>query len=119
MERRRRPGGQYGIKGPYLIKPRAMKIIFISELPVTLGAIAAVIIFLVWHSRIKYLRLTTLLTKQINGIPDQNINDKVTAKIKDDALTARLEGQLRGLLAKNVLLGKEAWETQAGKINPK
>ena len=61
-----------------------------KSLLVTLGAIACAIILLVWRSRVRYLRLTTLLTKQINAIPDQGVYDKVTTNIKDDALTAGL-----------------------------
>jgi hypothetical protein len=87
-----------------------------KSLLVTLGAIACAIILLVWRSRVRYLRLTTLLTKQINAIPDQGVYDRVTTNIKDDALTAGLEGQLRDLLQKNGLLGNEAWKTQAVKL---
>jgi hypothetical protein len=79
----------------------------------TVGAIAAGIIILVWRSRVRYLRLTTLLTKQINAIPDQNIYDRVTTNIKDDAMTAGLEGDLRDLLQKNGLLGNDTWKTKA------
>jgi hypothetical protein len=87
-----------------------------KSLLITVGAIACAIILLVWRSRVRYLRLTTLLTKQINAIPDQGVYDKVTTNIKDDALTAGLEGQLRDLLQKNGLLGNEAWKTQAVKL---
>jgi hypothetical protein len=79
----------------------------------TVGAIAACIIILVWRSRVRYLRLTTLLTKQINAIPDQNIYDRVTTNIKDDAMTAGLEGDLRDLLQKNGLLGNDSWKTKS------
>ena len=87
-----------------------------KSLLVTLGAIAAAIILLVWRSRVRYLKLTTLLTKQINAIPDQGVYDRVTTNIKDDAITAGLEGQLRDLLQKNGLLGTEAWKAQAAKL---
>ncbi len=87
-----------------------------KSLLITLGAIACAIILLVWRSRVRYLRLTTLLTKQINAIPDQGVYDRVTTNIKDDALTAGLEAQLRDLLQKNGLLGNEAWKTQAVKL---
>jgi hypothetical protein len=83
-----------------------------KSLLVTLGAIAAAIIILVWRSRVRYLRLTTLLTKQINAIPDQNVYDHVTSNIKNDAMTAGLEGQLRDLLQKNGLLGNDNWKTK-------
>jgi hypothetical protein len=84
-----------------------------KSLLVTLGAIAAAIIILVWRSRVRYLRLTTLLTKQINAIPDQGIYDRVTSNIKDDAMTAGLEEQLRDLLQKNGLLGNDNWKAKA------
>ena len=87
-----------------------------KSLLILMGAIACIIIFLVWRSRVRYLKLTTLLTKHINGIPDQNIYDTVTANIKNDALTIGLEGQLRDLLAKNGLLGTDDWKSQASKI---
>ena len=81
-----------------------------TGLLVTLGAIAALIILLVWWSRRKFLRLTTLLTKHINAIPDQRVYDTVTTNIKSDAMTAGLEGDLRNLLAKNGLLGEAGWK---------
>jgi len=86
-----------------------------KSLLIILGAIAGGIIFLVWRNRLKYIQLTTLLTKQINAIPDQTVYDKVTAKIKDDAMTAGLESKLRDLLAKNGLLGSENWKAQVAK----
>lgn len=87
-----------------------------KSLLLTIGAIACAIILLVWRSRVRYLRLTTLLTKQINAIPDQGVYDRVTTNIKDDALTAGLEKQLRDLLQKNGLLGNEAWKNQSVKL---
>jgi hypothetical protein len=81
-----------------------------KSLLITLGIIACAIILLVWRSRVKYLRITTLLTKQINGIPDQQVYDTVTRNIKSDAMTAGLEEPLRGLLAKNGLLGAANWK---------
>ena len=88
-----------------------------NALLLTIGGIAAGLIVLVWRSRTKFLRLTTLLTKHINAIPDQNVYDKVTAKIKDDAITTGLEESLRGVLQKNGLLGTEAWKAQKAKLN--
>ena len=87
-----------------------------KSLLITLGAIACAIILLVWRSRVRYLRLTTLLTKHINGIPDQGVYDQVTTEIKDDALTAGLEGQLRELLQKNGLLGNDSWKAKTMKL---
>lgn len=81
-----------------------------KSLLITVGVIACAIILLIWRSRIKYLRLTTLLTKHINGIPDQQVYDTVTRNIKSDAMTAGLEEPLRDLLAKNGLLGNANWK---------
>jgi hypothetical protein len=81
-----------------------------KSLLITIGVIACVIILLVWRSRVKYMRLTTLLTKHINGIADQHIYDDVTKNIKSDAMTAGLEEPLRDLLAKNGLLGTANWK---------
>ena len=77
---------------------------YATELLITLGCIAALIIFLVWRNREKYLRLVTLLTKQINEIPEQNIYDSVTKKIKSEAIITGLEPDLRDILNKNGLL---------------
>jgi hypothetical protein len=81
-----------------------------------MGGIALVIISLVWWSRRKFLRLTTLLTKHISAIPDQQIYDEVTRNIKNDAMTAGLESQLRDLLGKNGLLGENAWRATIAKM---
>jgi hypothetical protein len=82
----------------------------------TMGSVALAIISLVWWSRRKFLRLTTLLTKHINAIPDQHIYDNVTRNIKNDAMTAGLETQLRDLLEKNGLLGENAWKATVAKM---
>jgi hypothetical protein len=87
-----------------------------SFLLILLGGIAVLIIFLVWRSRVKYLRLATLLTKHINTIPDQKIYDRVTSDIKEDAIVAGLESHLRDLLRMNNLLGENAWKVQAEKM---
>ena len=79
-----------------------------TELLITLGCIAALIIFLVWQNRKKYLQMVTLLTKQINDIPDQHVYDTVTQKIKSEAITTGLEPDLRDILNKNGLLGRKA-----------
>jgi hypothetical protein len=80
-----------------------------TGLLITLGAIAVAIILLVWWSRRKYLHLTTLLTKHINAIPDQEVYDTVASNIKNDAMTAGLESDLRDVLSKNGLLGTAGW----------
>jgi hypothetical protein len=90
---------------------------YASYLLLLVGGIAAVIIFLVWRSREKYLQLSTLLTKHINQIPDQKIYNSVTSKIKDDAMTAGVESWLRDLLNKNGMLGEDPWKTQFQKMS--
>jgi len=77
---------------------------------ITLGAIAAVIIFLIWQNRKKYLRMVTIIAKQIHDIPDQHIYDQVTAKIKQDSVATGLEPDLRNLLEKNGLIGSTSYK---------
>jgi len=81
-----------------------------TALLITLGAIAAVIIFLVWQNRRKYLRMVAIIAKQIHDIPDQNIYDQVTAKIKQDSVATGVEPALRDLLAKNGLIGDTSYK---------
>lgn len=76
---------------------------------VTIGAIAAGIIVLVWRNRQKYLHMLTIVAKQVHDIPDQNVYDKVTGKIKDQATSAGLESDLRDVLNKNGLLNTNDW----------
>ncbi len=75
---------------------------------VILGAIAAAIIILVWRNRQKYLRMLAIVTKQVHDIPDQQVYDQVTAKIKSDSIVAGLEPDLRDVLHKNGLIKKDA-----------
>jgi len=77
---------------------------------ITLGAIAAVIIFLIWQNRKKYLRMVAIIAKQIHDIPDQHIYDEVTAKIKQDSVATGLEPDLRDLLQKNGLIGDTSYK---------
>jgi hypothetical protein len=77
---------------------------------ITLGAIAAVIIFLIWQNRKKYLRMVAIIAKQVHDIPDQNIYDQVTAKIKQDSVATGLEPTLRNLLEKNGLIGDTSYK---------
>lgn len=78
-----------------------------TELLITLGAVAAFIIFLVWQNRKKYLQMVTILTKQIHDIPQQDVYDTVTSKIKSEAITTGIEPDLRELLNKNGLLNRK------------
>jgi len=77
---------------------------------ITLGAIAAVIIFFIWQNRKKYLRMVAIIAKQIHDIPDQHIYDEVTAKIKQDSVATGLEPDLRNLLEKNGLIGGTSYK---------
>jgi len=82
---------------------------------ITLGAIAAVIIFLVWQNRKKYLRMVAIIAKQVHDIPDQQVYDLVTAKIKQNSVATGLEPDLRKLLAKNGLIADTSWKKDAVK----
>lgn len=75
-----------------------------------LAAIAAFIIWLVWRNRQKYAKMVTVLTSQINAIPDQRAYDELTARIKDKAIETGVEPNLRKVLQENGLMGKENWE---------
>ena len=77
---------------------------------ITMGVIAAVIIFLVWQNRKKYLRMVAIIAKQIHDIPDQQVYDQVTAKIKHDSVANGLEPDLRNLLIKNGLINDVSWK---------
>lgn len=83
---------------------------YATELLLTLGAIAAAIIILVWRNRQKYLKAVTLLTANIQKIPNQDIYDELTAKIKNDAVKNGIEPTLRTVLKENGLLGTESWQ---------
>ena len=83
---------------------------YAGRLLIILGAIAAVIIFLVWRNRQKYLKLVTVLTSQINSIPDQRVYDDLTSLIKERAVEHGVEPSLRKMLHENGLMGKESWE---------
>jgi hypothetical protein len=86
-----------------------------TSLLITLGAIAAVIIFLVWQNRKKYLRMVAIIAKQVHDIPDQQVYDQVTARIKQDSVASGLEPDLRKVLQKNGLIEDAAWKKEAVK----
>ncbi len=81
-----------------------------TSLLITVGAIAAVIIFLVWQNRKKYLRMLAIVTKQVHDIPDQHVYDLVTSRIKDDSVASGLEPDLRKVLQKNGLINDVSWK---------
>jgi len=83
---------------------------YAAWLLVTIGAIAAGIILLVWRSRQRYLRMLTITTKHIYDIPDQQVYDIVTSRIKQDTVATGLEPDFRNLLARNGLIGTGAWK---------
>ncbi len=77
-----------------------------------LGAIAAIIIWLVWRNKQKYAKMVTVLTSQINAIPDQQAYDELTARIKEKAIDTGIEPNLRKVLQENGLMGNESWEAR-------
>jgi len=100
------------------INPQLTKdISFVSKnatwLLITIGAIAAAIIFLVWQNRKKYLRMVAIIAKQVHDIPDQQVYDLVTSRIKQNSIASGLEPDLRNLLSKNGLIGDASWKKTA------
>jgi len=77
---------------------------------VGIAAVAAFIITLVWLNRQKYLKLSTLLASHVNAIPDRQIYEQLTARIKENAVTTGVEPALRDILDKNHLLGTASWK---------
>jgi hypothetical protein len=77
---------------------------------IAIGLVAMGIIILVWQRKTRYLKMVTMLAKQIHDIPDQNIYDNVTKKIKAEATTMGLEPSLRGILNENGLINSESWK---------
>lgn len=75
-----------------------------------IGLVTAFIITIVWINRQKYLKLSTLLASHVNAIPDRQVYDELTARIKQSAVTEGVEPALRNILDKNKLLGKETWK---------
>lgn len=86
-----------------------------KELLILTSAIALGIIFFVWLSRRKYLKLVAVLLKHINEIPDQKIFDQITSNIKKETVPGLLEPTLRKVLERNGMLGKNSWDIQAAK----
>lgn len=100
------------------INPQLTKdISFINKnaiwLLIAVGVIAAAIIFLVWQNREKYLRMVAIIAKQVHDIPDQQVYDEVTARIKQSSIASGLEPDLRKLLSKNGLIGDTSWKKTA------
>ena len=79
---------------------------YAGRLLILAGAIALAIIALIWMNRQKYLKLVTVLTSQINNIPDKNVYDDLTNRIKDRAVQSGVEPVLRKVLAENGILGQ-------------
>jgi hypothetical protein len=77
---------------------------------IAVGVIALAIISLVWYKKMKYEKIATLLSMQINAIPDQEIYDKVTNKIQNEAITMGVEPNLRKVLQDNGLINNDAWK---------
>lgn len=88
---------------------------YAKEILITGGVIAVVIILVVWWSKRRYVKMVNLLTKHISKIPDQVVYDKVTSNIKDEAVSAGLEPQLRQILQANGLIGTDHWNKKEDK----
>lgn len=88
---------------------------YATELLITLALLAIGIIAFVWYSRRKYLKAVTLLTNQIQKIPDQKTYDMLTSRIRDNAVKAGIEPTLRKVLKENGMLGSEAWSNMQNK----
>lgn len=88
---------------------------YAGRLLLLMGAIALIIIVVVWRLKQKYARMTTVLASQIYAIPDQTAYDDLTSRIKEKATIAGIEPTLRKMLEENGLLGKESresWQTK-------
>ena len=77
---------------------------------VAIGLISIIIIVLVWQRKSRYLKMVTLLTKQIHDIPDQQMYDTMTKRIKSEATNMGLEPSLRAILNENGLINSDAWK---------
>jgi hypothetical protein len=88
---------------------------YAKELLITIALLAAGIIAFVWYSRRKYLKAVTLLTSQIQTIPNQEVYDDLTARIRENAVKAGVEPTLRKVLAENGLIGEENWQNMKRK----
>lgn len=77
---------------------------------IALTVLAAIIITLIWQNKKRYLQMVVMLTKQIHDIPNQEVYDILTKKIKSDAVTTGLEPKLREVLQDNGLLSSDAWK---------
>ena len=85
---------------------------YAGRLLLLLGAIAVVIILVIWRTKQKYVQMSTLLASQINAIPDQKTYDELTTRIKEKAVETGVEPALRKVLLNNGLMGKESWEAR-------
>ncbi|HEV7330878.1 MAG TPA: hypothetical protein VGN63_07565 [Flavisolibacter sp.] len=86
-----------------------------TTLLIVLGAIALVIVIVIWRLKQKYAKMTTVLTSQIYAIPDQHAYDELTSRIKEKATISGVEPSLRKMLSENGLLGKESRESWQAK----
>lgn len=86
-----------------------------TTLLIVLGIIAVVIIVVIWRLKEKYAKMTSVLTSQIHALPDQQAYDTLTSNIKEKAIVAGVEPDLRKVLEKNGLLGTESRENWQAK----
>lgn len=75
-----------------------------SWLIVLIGIIALAIVWLVWRSLGKYLRMAKMLTYHISELPDPASKEALKTNISRNAKMIGIEGELRELLTKQGLL---------------
>ena len=80
---------------------------------VILAVLACGIVGFVFMEKRKTLKLLQTLTFQIHQIPDQNAYDELVRRIQRSAQEAGLEPQLRKILNRQGILGKEGWRSAA------
>ncbi|GAC1425637.1 MAG: hypothetical protein NVSMB67_27500 [Flavisolibacter sp.] len=82
---------------------------YASQLLILVGLIAAIIIYLVWRNRKKYLDMVSVMTTQIHNIDNKKVYDDLTYRIKNAALQKGIEKDLSAYLKKNQIHGEEDW----------
>ncbi len=78
----------------------------------TVGGIVAgliVLCFVLNYKRKQYQSISEMLAGEIDKIPDQDLYDELTKRIRTKAQDNKLEPKLRKVLASKGILGEEAW----------
>ena len=84
---------------------------YAGRLLILLGLIAALIVWLVWQNRKKYVRLVQLLTAQIHDIDHEKTYNELTLRIQKRAVESGVEPTLKQVLKQNGL-EKESWKNR-------